>query len=61
MHLARLCQKPILIWADGQSRINGALGWNVFNVPIFVVSNDTFRPSPAVVKANIDEAFGRKP
>ena len=44
MHLAQLCGTPILIWADGQWRIDTCRHWNVFAVPMFVVANDTHRP-----------------
>jgi len=55
MHLAQLCCQPILIWADGQRRIDGCLKWNVFQSPVFVLANDTFRPDPERVKVLIDE------
>lgn len=57
MHLAQLCRQPILIWADGQWRIDGANRWNVFQAPVFVVANDTFRPSPQRVAQSIEGAL----
>lgn len=58
MHLAQLCGVPILIWADGQWRIDTCKSWNVFHVPIFVVANDTHRPEPDLVCEAIDRAMG---
>ena len=57
MHLAQLCCRPILIWADGQWRIETCLRWNVFQSPVFVLANDTFRPEPQRVKTLIDETI----
>jgi|ERR1039458_7800011 hypothetical protein len=57
MHLAQLCGVPILIWADGQWRVDGCIGWNVFRVPIYIVANDTFKPEPVRVGEKILDAF----
>jgi hypothetical protein len=57
MHLAQLCGVPILIWADGQWRIEGCKGWNVFQVPIYVVANNTHRPDPAIAAEQIVKAL----
>jgi len=57
MHLAQLCGTPILIWADGQWRIDTCQSWNVFNVPTFVVANDTHRPNPKTVCETIERAL----
>jgi hypothetical protein len=57
MHLAQLCGVPILIWADGQWRLDTCEYWNVFHVPTFIVANDTHRPDPALVIATIDRAM----
>jgi hypothetical protein len=57
MHLAQLCGVPILIWADGQWRIATCRHWNIFDVPMFVVANDTHRPEPERVATAIDGAL----
>jgi hypothetical protein len=57
MHLAQLCAVPILIWADGQWRIDTCRYWNVFKAPLFVVANDTHRPDPVRVADVLDEAL----
>ena len=57
MHLAQLSGVPILIWADGQWRIDGCLDWNVFRVPIYIIAKDTFRPDPDRVAGKIVEAL----
>ncbi len=57
MHLAQLCGVPILIWADGQWRLDGCIGWNVFRVPIYIVASNTFRPEPERVIQKISEAL----
>jgi hypothetical protein len=46
-----------LIWADGQWRVDGCIGWNVFRVPIYIVANDTFKPEPVRVGEKILDAF----
>lgn len=57
MHLAQLCGVPIVIWADGQWRLNNCERWNVFRVPIYIVANDTHRPAPDLVAEKIIAAF----
>jgi hypothetical protein len=57
MHLANLCNKPTIIWAAAQWRIDYSLRWNYFHVPIFVAANDTHLPSPERVKQTIDDAL----
>jgi len=59
MHLANLCGKPTILWAQDQWRINYSLRWNPFRVPIYVAANNTCQPSPqlicqAIVKAITD-------
>lgn len=49
MHLANACGKPTIIWGDGQWRIDPALRWNPFRVPIYVVTIATWRPAPEEV------------
>jgi len=57
MHLAQLCGVPILIWADGQWRLDTCEYWNVFHVPIFIVANDTHRPETGRVVEMVDRAI----
>jgi len=57
MHLAQLCGVPILIWADGQWRLDNCERWNVFHVPTYIVANDTHRPDPALVGQKIAGAL----
>jgi hypothetical protein len=56
MHLAQLCGVPILIWADGQWRLDTCERWNVFHVPTFIVANDTHRPETDRVVETVDRA-----
>ncbi len=49
MHLANLCGKPTILWAQDQWRINYSLRWNPFRVPIYIAANDTCQPEPARV------------
>jgi len=56
MHLAQLCGVPILIWADGQWRLDNCERWNVFHVPTFIVANDTHRPEVDRVVEAVDRA-----
>jgi hypothetical protein len=56
MHIVNACGKPSIIWGEGQWRIDPALNWNPFRVPIYVVSNAAWQPAPedvcrATVKA----------
>jgi hypothetical protein len=57
MHLAQLSGVPILIWADGQWRLDGCERWNVFRVPTYIVANDTHRPDPERVGNQIIAAL----
>jgi hypothetical protein len=57
MHLANLCGKPTVIWAQDQWRIDYSLRWNPFRVPIYVVVNDTFEPRPAAVADKISDCL----
>lgn len=56
MHLAQLCGVPILIWADGQWRLDNCERWNVFKVPTYIVANDTHLPAPEKVSQKIISA-----
>jgi hypothetical protein len=49
MHLANLCGKPTLLWAQDQWRIDYSLRWNPFRVPIYTAAHDTCRPAPELV------------
>jgi len=51
-----LCGVPILIWADGQWRLDNCERWNVFHVPTFIVANDTHRPEVERVVEAVDRA-----
>jgi len=57
MHLAQLCGTPILIWADGQWRLDDCERWNVFKVPTFIVASATFQPPPERVAKEISGAL----
>lgn len=49
MHLANLCGKPTILWAQDQWRIDYSLRWNPFCVPIYVATNTTCQPAPELV------------
>lgn len=49
MHLASLCGKPSIQWAEDQWRLDFSLRWNPFRVPIYIVSNTESQPSPKFV------------
>ena len=57
MHLAQLCGTAILIWADGQWRLDDCERWNVFKVPTYIVANNTFQPPPERVAKEITGAL----
>ena len=57
MHLAQLSGTAILIWADGQWRLDNCERWNVFHVPTYIVANDTHRPEPERVGEKIVAAL----
>jgi len=57
MHLAQLAGTPILIWADGQWRLDNCERWNVFHVPTYIVANDTHQPEPDRVGQKIAESL----
>jgi hypothetical protein len=50
MHLANLCGKATIIWAQDQWRIDYSLRWNPFRVPIYVAANNSCQPSPSLVR-----------
>jgi hypothetical protein len=49
MHLANLCGRPTVLWANDQWRIDYSLRWNPFRVPIYVAANNTCQPLPGEV------------
>ena len=57
MHLAQLSGVPILIWADGHWRLDNCERWNVFQVPTYIVANDTHQPQPERVAQKITDAL----
>jgi len=57
MHLAQLCGQPILIWADGQWRLDNCERWNVFRVPTYIVANDTHQPEPERILESLQAAM----
>ncbi len=57
MHLANLCGKPTILWAQDQWRIDYSLRWNPFRVPIYVAANDTCQPAPERVCQTIADAL----
>ena len=57
MHLANLCGKPTILWAQDQWRIDYSLRWNPFRVPIYIAANDTCQPEPARVCLAILDAL----
>jgi len=48
-HLANLCGKPTILWANDPWRIDYSLRWNPFRVPIYIAADDTMQPEPARV------------
>jgi hypothetical protein len=57
MHLANLCGKPTALWAHGQDSIDYSLRWNPFEVPIYVVANNTHLPPPGYVVEQLTSAL----
>jgi len=57
MHLANLCGKPTILWAQDQWRIDYSLRWNPFRVPIYIAANDTCQPEPQRVCQSIVDAL----
>lgn len=57
MHLVNACGKPSIIWGEGQWRVDPALRWNPFRVPIFIVTVETWQPSPEAVSNAIMKAL----
>ena len=57
MHLANLCGKPTILWAQDQWRIDYSLRWNPFRVPIYIAVNNTCQPEPEVIGDAIAKAL----
>lgn len=57
MHLANLCGRPTLLWAEDQWRIDFSLRWNPFRVPIYIAANDTCQPEPTRVAQAITDSL----
>lgn len=57
LHLANLCGKPTVFFADGQWRIDFCRGWNPFRVPLYVAADDTMQPAPSRVFAALRDAL----
>jgi len=57
MHLANLCGKPTIVWAQDQWRIDYSLRWNPFRVPIYVAANNTCQPAPEMVAKTVATAL----
>ena len=57
MHLANLCGKPTVVWAQDQWRIDYSLRWNPFRVPIYTAANNTRQPKPEIVCEAITNAL----
>jgi len=56
-HLANLCGRPTVLWANDQWRIDYSLRWNPFRVPIYTAANDTCQPAPERVAHAIVDAL----
>jgi hypothetical protein len=57
MHLINACGKPTLIWGEGQWRVDPALRWNPFRVPIYVVTNQAWQPQPKEILAAVVQSL----
>ncbi|MEJ5352686.1 MAG: hypothetical protein WHS65_13970 [Melioribacteraceae bacterium] len=58
MHLAQLCDKPIVVWIGKEADIDRYISyWNPFNSPVFVVSDKNWQPKPEEVINKINEAI----
>lgn len=44
MHLANLCGKPTILWAQDQWRIDYSVRWNPFSVPLYIAAANSFQP-----------------
>jgi len=55
IHLAHLCKRPVLTWADDIKRFKTVKMWNPFNQECFIVSNDTFNPKIEEIIKKLNE------
>ena len=52
MHLATLCETPIIVWGDRKTYFNETLDtrykhtWNPFNTPVEFIFDDNWKPDP---------------
>jgi hypothetical protein len=56
-HLANLCGRPTVLWANDQWRIDYSLRWNPFRVPIYTAANNTCQPEPTQIFAALKDAL----
>lgn len=59
LHLAAYCGKPIVTWVPEKSRLTNAYRRNPFNVPVFVVRDNTKDPAPEEILGKVLEAKAR--
>lgn len=60
MHLAALCGRPIVTWIGAEFGAERYLSyWNPFNVPVWIVSDKTFRPDKELIIKKVLEAINR--
>lgn len=57
VHLACLAGKPLVTWAEKQMRVDYALRWNPFQVPIHIATIATWQPDPALIAAETATAY----
>jgi hypothetical protein len=57
MHLANLCGKATVLFAQDQWRIDYSLRWNPFRTPQYVAANDTVQPAPERLLAATKDAL----
>jgi hypothetical protein len=57
MHLANLCGKPTILWAQDRWRVDYSLRWNPFRVPIYVAADNTHQPPAELVCKAIADAL----
>lgn len=54
IHLAHLCRRPVVTWAEGRERFKTIKMWNVFNMPCEIVTSNTFNPSINEILAKVE-------
>jgi ADP-heptose:LPS heptosyltransferase len=55
IHLAHLCNRPVITWADSEERFETVKMWNPHNQACLVVSVNTFNPDVFLIIKKIDE------